>query len=651
MKNDLLINRDLIFVMKQTINILLLGTLILSGCCSSVNRRLDAALEFAGDNRPELEQVLEHYKDSGEKYDAARFLIENMSHCFSYEGWQLDSIMRIKAEVVTKGYMDEEARKRWAGFSYQGLRKVYDSRVITASYLIENIDRAFDVWKKKPWGRALSFEEFCEWILPYRIANEPLSNWRQTYYDRYAVKLDSLYQGRDAVVAIDSLRAVFLKERWAYNTDISTPHLEALYLLNNRVGGCRESCDFSVYVLRSLGFPVTIDMYHYSPENQHGHLWNVLLDTTGLSIPFWFQELRIERGGNDGRKKGKVYRMCYEPQKESLKGMYTHTEVPPVLRNPYLKDVTAAYFGKNEVEIEVDDKLLGDYVYLGVFTPNGWTPVDIAERRGRKATVRNIEPGVLFMPLASHEGKLFPAGFPFRMETMGVHYFRPQVQTESAELWRKYPLRDYVRRYMNGMLGSKIELSVTLDFNKSIWVHSIQHELQGNYNEVFPELDKKCRYARFSAAKDKRIELAELTFWNSRGRRIAPSIYKASPPVNGNIQVDVSKAFDEDHVSYYHSETDGADVIVDFGHLESIDKIVYVARSDDNFVSRGDTYELFYQNGVKGWVSLGSKLAEREVLHYDNIPVGALLWLRNRSRGREEQVFYIQDNKQLFMGE
>ncbi|WP_228099380.1 hypothetical protein [Bacteroides acidifaciens] len=39
---------------------------------------LDYALQRSGDNRRELEKVLEHYRDSGLKYDAARFLIENM---------------------------------------------------------------------------------------------------------------------------------------------------------------------------------------------------------------------------------------------------------------------------------------------------------------------------------------------------------------------------------------------------------------------------------------------------------------------------------------------------------------------------------------------------------------------------------------------
>ena len=74
--------------MRKYIFILLLLSLAI-GCRD--NRRLDAALEFAGENRVELERVLEHYRDSGLKYEAARFLIENMPGWYAYRGMALDS--------------------------------------------------------------------------------------------------------------------------------------------------------------------------------------------------------------------------------------------------------------------------------------------------------------------------------------------------------------------------------------------------------------------------------------------------------------------------------------------------------------------------------------------------------------------------------
>lgn len=43
-----------------------------------------------------------------------------------------------------------------------------DAEKIKASYLIKNIEEAFKVWNK-PWNLFLTFEEFCEYILPYKV--------------------------------------------------------------------------------------------------------------------------------------------------------------------------------------------------------------------------------------------------------------------------------------------------------------------------------------------------------------------------------------------------------------------------------------------------------------------------------------------------
>lgn len=53
--------------------------------------------------------------------------------------------------------------------------------MITADYLIDNIDKAFDAYDSRPWNRYVSFEEFCETILPYRVGQDPLESWRDIY--------------------------------------------------------------------------------------------------------------------------------------------------------------------------------------------------------------------------------------------------------------------------------------------------------------------------------------------------------------------------------------------------------------------------------------------------------------------------------------
>ncbi len=47
-------------------------------CSSNENVLLELALDKSGENRSELEAVLDHYKDNQKKQEAARFLISNM---------------------------------------------------------------------------------------------------------------------------------------------------------------------------------------------------------------------------------------------------------------------------------------------------------------------------------------------------------------------------------------------------------------------------------------------------------------------------------------------------------------------------------------------------------------------------------------------
>ena len=64
----------------------------------------------------------------------------------------------------------------------------------------------------------------------------------------------------------------------------------------------------------------------------------------------------------------------------------------------------------------------------------------------------------------------------------------------------------------------------------------------------------------------------------------------------------------------------------------------------------GDCYELLYQDGANGWVSLGRKVAEDDFIEFDDVPSNALLRLHNCTKGVEEQVFLWENGEQRFLG-
>ena len=96
--------------------------------------------------------------------------------------WQCQKVgYQCNCQIFHKKHFPRDLQDKWSKFSYKSTPKVYDCHVIKAEYLIENIDLAFAAWQKRPWRHSLSFDEFCEWILPYRIGDEPLENWRKVF--------------------------------------------------------------------------------------------------------------------------------------------------------------------------------------------------------------------------------------------------------------------------------------------------------------------------------------------------------------------------------------------------------------------------------------------------------------------------------------
>ena len=87
---------------------------------------------------------------------------------------------------------------------------------------------------------------------------------------------------------------------------------------------------------------------------------------------------------------------------------------------------------------------------------------------------------------------------------------------------------------------------------------------------------------------------------------------------------------------------------MDYGKPVSMDRILFVYRSDDNNVWIGDEYELFYWKDRHGWASLGKQKAENLKLHYDSIPTHALFFIRDYTRGVQERIFTIEDGKQVW---
>lgn len=617
-------------------------SILLESCVSDNERRLEETLVFAGENRTELEKVLLHYQDDSLKLEAARFLLIHMKDRHSYRGAGIDSVRQALIETSRQqGFMERGRRDKWRSYSYAGSPKVYDAQVIKADYLIENIDLAFEAWQQRGWDKYCPFDDFCNYLLPYWVGDEIPDCWRRIYRERFQPVLDSLYQGTDIVVAVDSLQSYLQRNmNFCYNNDFSFPHAGGIFILEHCIGTCREETDFLVYLLRALGIPVAVDRYIYSPDTFLAHSWNVFRDTTGHFIPTELQRTGVTREWVNYRSKGKVYRAFSVPQEQSS------------IFGTLLKDVTIDYYPANEIRIAGIQGSAGEGL-IGVFSMNGWIPIGGYRWHDGETLAENIEIEQIYQPLVQTVAGWKESGYPFIPQADGtmLSLVPDTTQWESIRLVRKHPLTQYWVRQMREMDGVRFFGNNTPDFkNAELLAVSVCDSTYSRECRLVVSAKRKYRYLWVCPPVGKRLNMAEVAIYadSSCSKKLDCRVEACAPPVYNLKEYSIDKAFDGQNLTRYESGKEDVPCMLDLKTSTLISGIIYVPRNDDNYVSPGDYYELFYQGGARGWISLGAKVAEFDYLEYNHVPAGALLWLHNRTKGVEEQVFCWKEGKQVF---
>ena len=134
---------------------------------------------------PGLEAVLKMYEGDSLKHAAALFLIDNLGYHTGVDSADMRGLYTAYGLFATGRYSYQQAMdSAFSLYGTSGVRKVSWKKdtYIDPGYLVRNIEWAFKVWREQPWGKNISFAQFCEYILPYRVGNEKLEPWREKLY-------------------------------------------------------------------------------------------------------------------------------------------------------------------------------------------------------------------------------------------------------------------------------------------------------------------------------------------------------------------------------------------------------------------------------------------------------------------------------------
>jgi hypothetical protein len=639
-------------------HLLILLLILLCACSSNYSFEIEDVLNYAGANRPELEKVLSHYRHDTLKLKAAEFLIFNMPGHVSYKN-EKDIAPYYDAIDSLAGCYQTNNREELAT-AYQTLfdqfsfkvASAFDAQVITSDFLIDNIDRAFDAWQNGNWATHLTFDDFCEYLLPYKASEyQSQDNWREYLSDTYRIHLQylpySAHSDHSAFWACDALNKA-LKKQMEATAEVAHAPVPIRRLSSLITSTTKKDCDdnavTSASVMRANGIPVVIDFVPQWPNRRNGHSWCVLLDNAGREITFSSHTL-------DGVESyvtppmAKVFRKNFAINPALLELNQSEKFIPDLFRSLCYKDVTANYQRTDDVTIELENHS-GKYAYLATFNDIYWTPIHWGKISGRKALFKQMGRDVVYLPVCMTENGMMPVARPFLLTLKGeVKPIKPDTtQRQTLTLYRKHPTFRFSAFEGFRVLGGRIQAANRADFNDAVTLHTIS--LYGTASDEIKLNDLTAyRYWRYHSPKDYHCNIAELYFFQqgelitNRGKIIGTA----------DAYPDYSKkaVFDNDPLTFYNATASDSWVGLDFGEPVHIDRILYVPRSDGNCVTFGDEYELKYWDN-NGWQSLGRKTADNIFVTFENCPTGALFLLHDCTRGIEDRIFTYENGKQVW---
>lgn len=339
-------------------------------------------------NYPEFETVIQHYKKkrNKEKLQAAYFLIANMSNKGTYINDLIDS-KGISVAYNISNFKDEASEKKWLdsvtaikGKLHEKDNFLPDLKNITAQFLINNIDRAFEVRQKSPFCKNLTDSEFYEYILPYRVSTEKLELWRdQILNDFSQAQKDSIYGFTTVLAATSYIDKIYQKRfQFGGNRYFKEKKVRSYSeLLKDKAGKCNDMCNLMVFALRALGIPSGFDGIQYKrASNDVGHDWCFIIDTkTKRNYPFdalsdngpGFFNLPYKNAPKVMRKQFALVSTNSIKNNQSI--------IHPNLFEDNSLDVTSEYFETTNLTIPLEKKY-EEPMYLSIWNNGWWKPVD-----------------------------------------------------------------------------------------------------------------------------------------------------------------------------------------------------------------------------------------------------------------------------------
>lgn len=657
--------------------------------CRPYSKEVEQALALSGDNKEELVKVLEYYRGRDElKFAAACFLIGNMpyhkskiqlelpSYYFRHFS-EIDSICRADSGAVANDSLKYLLARAFDSIPPPLEIPVKpDIETLTSTYLINNIECAFDEWYHSPLLKTLSFDEFKEWVLPYRTVDESLVDNKRLLKSMINNRLDQ--NGMDDIRKPIECYQKYVRLQKAMNSYITSKHhigpfdpFIAAFKMD-----CHNLAARTCNYFRACGIPVVYEFTPQWPDKDSRHYWCASPDSNHVLQPYTppYNNLR-EDWDASLKYAGKVYQRTFGAMKNSPYFLKNENEiVPSVFDVATIKDVTDRYHLCQNLTLPMKTNLSNNLAYLSFFNMEGeLTPVAWGEIDKRKCSITffHVPINILFFPsYLSEEGIAcsFDKPFMLKRDTITGHIVREEMACDThrkirMHLLRKYPPKIHLADCRQNLRGAHLLGADQWDgpYDTLLVIKGVpgSHWKEYRFNN-----SRKYRYYRFSPRDKLPMDIAEFEFLGKKESR-----HKYSTPARLPVFTFPSRFVESDEYqkvegtpmktgSLYVNFFDGNPETyarwgylgMDFKFPVCISRIRLLPRTAMNIIEAGQQYQLLYFKESR-WVEHKTLTSVYNYLDIDSVPSGTVYWLRNLDKGKEELPFFYKDGKQIFINQ
>lgn len=196
----------------------------------------------------------------------------------------------------------------------------HDLQTLTADYLLENVNLAYEARESVPWGKDIPDAIFFNDVLPYASINETRDNWRPELYKRFKPLVADAKTPSEAAVILN--QKIFDMVGVKFSRKRPKADQSALETIDAGMASCTGLSILLIDACRAVGVPARLAGIPVWPDRSGNHSWVEIWDDkwhfTGADEPSgdklnrgWF--VKKAANAQENNPYHRIYATSYKP--------------------------------------------------------------------------------------------------------------------------------------------------------------------------------------------------------------------------------------------------------------------------------------------------------------------------------------------------